>query len=770
MAKGENPIFQGYTPEEQAVVGEVLSSPLSRLILDIELAKEGVRKADYGKGARNISKALSDPYSAERAIERNDEFRDLWIQPVSTFDALLKNGSESTRREWNYYTSSKRRYLDILKNGNFQTKLIATSKPFKEYMRSYGTYHVRGPFFLRVLSALPAIDREGVSVLGSSPQELANLDQQYFWLRDRFKENGSSDDSDDKFQTPQQAKYAEDCRIAFGKFKNITNQLLNIVFDSKDQSEWKQYVVSNFRTLAHITGVYYMPVEDYDPDFQYYRLKNLFDNSSDDVREFLAPYVSHSRLLPLERTQEMDDEILAGNWDRALDYTRYWVNASPSILPFFDVGERQVYDFWSSQFIDGNIENEQLETIPENVYEIYKHVRKEIRPKKYQNVMADFCISEGVSFGKAAVALLEKGIFPTPELARFVQEHGAVAFEELDRLAKETSNGKYDSRNPIQRDLEYTKYVGLIKDDELATYKNFLKIPFDPDLDNLPTLDLNDSMEARAAALEAARVFWIVKERVDAGRSVLVVGNERYGKLFVVDPLKIELDSLGVKTVSSYLRSGTGDKEYDKTFDEETLEYIAHEQPDIIVVDGTSSLGNQERARYSRAMRGFYNWSRVFNAGAEGFDPEDSPEFNPTIPRDEKYWNLRNRVAGLNPTSPYILRFRSAYTTDQVLIGDIPIDIKADKGTPQLIIVNSTTEPKQIKNFPPELSEHKPAYYDDLDTKTSRGKKLLILTEKGLQEADTHPGSLPRYISAVQKAINEAIPEMIMSRASDPDS
>ena len=61
------------------------------------------------------------------------------------------------------------------------------------------------------------------------------------------------------------------------------------------------------------------------------------------------------------------------------------------------------------------------------------------------------------------------------------------------------------------------------------------------------TLSEEDLRETECTALEAARVYWLVKERVDVGRNVLVIANERYGKLFVTDPLAEELASLRVR-------------------------------------------------------------------------------------------------------------------------------------------------------------------------------------------------------------------------------
>lgn len=777
MAREENPIYQGRTPEDQQVLGEFLSSPLSRLVMDIELAKEGVKKTNYGQGSRNISKALANPLSAEHAIERNHEFKELWQQPFDTYGALRIGADESIVSKWKYHGIARRHFLNILAYGDFKTKLLVTSEPFRKYMKAYGIAHeTRGPYFLRVLSNVEKIDQDSISVISSSPQALANLDQQYFWLKSRFNEDKKSEGSDVEFKTPVQIKHSEDCRIAFDKFNEITDHLLDTVFDTKDKSEWKQFVLDNFNVISRLTSIFHMPVEEYDPHEQYDRLKDMFDKSSDEAREFLAPYASFSRHIAPDKAQSMDNEILNGQYDRALAFTKFWAETIPAGSIFFDLKEKQALDYWCNKFVEGQIDSDQLLSIPENVYTIYKEVKHKTKPDKHQKAIADLCKTEGIFIGNSVAQLLQKGIVPTLNLAKFVNENNDDAFEELNRLKKATENGNFERSNKLQMDLEYAKYLDLtsIKTAD-ASYENFSQIPYNSEFGTTPiVLTDTDRMEARAAAIEASRVFWVVKERIDAGRKVLVVGNERYGKNFVVDPITADLEEIGARVASSYIRSADGYKQYIRVFNQETLKYVASEQPDIVVVDGTATptTGN-EKARYSRAMQGFYNWVNIFNEGAsadvetaEKTDEKNSDTDNLKVPQDKKYWSLRNRISALNPESTYDISFVSAYSMESVMLGHIPVDVVTPNDTnPRFIIVNSTIEPSMIKGLPEDLAKHSPAYFDDPENKSPIDKKI-VFTPKGLEEVQGKKVSTGRYIAAAKQEIKKAIPEMMMHRAS----
>ena len=780
-------VFEGYSPEQQTKIQGFLGSPLSRLVIDIEMAKIGVRRIDYGQGRRNISKALGQKDSAFRAIKRNPEFRSLWDPEV--YDDYQKS----------FQSSSMDLYAELLSGDNStELKLLAASEPFKNYIREFQGNVPPGPYFLRVLAALPDIDQVGMSLITNHYQQLAELDEQYFWFAHQLKfsqdGNWASGSEEDIIgylthllgSIPHQIKgdvarvmtYKEACEQALNRFSDISDRIITTAFNTADQSDWRQFVVDNFDVFAALTSLSLAGNVErgYDPYPQYNRLKSLFDQCSESYREFLAPYMIFSTTYGESSiNQEMDEEIIRGDAQRAVDFTTFWLGVKSARPYFYNNTEVEAYEYWSKAYLKGDIDSQKLKLVQPSL--------RCLRPGPFDGTpahnraLAELSKSEAVLVQEGILSsLVEENIFPTAALVDLAVKVGPQRVKtELYRLKEETDNGNFDFENPVQRDLEYAKYLDLEsirQNKEKATYDEFSQIPFDPDFERVPILDQKDRMEARAAALEAARVYWIVKERVDAGRNVLVVGNERYGKLFVVDPLKDELDALGVNIMSSYIRSGRGDKDYEKTFDDETLEHIAQELPDIIVVDGTGTPWKAEnRARYSRAMHGFYNWMRVFNAGAEDFDPEDSSIYNPTIPRDEKYWDLRTKIASLKPASSYKIQFRSAYSPDTIIIGDMPVDVvKPDDSAPQFIIVNSTIEPKQIKDFPNDLKDHKPAYFDDPETKANSGqnKKVLVFTKKGLEEVSGQR-SVGRYVSAVQTAIRQAIPEMIMSKASDPN-
>lgn len=332
------------------------------------------------------------------------------------------------------------------------------------------------------------------------------------------------------------------------------------------------------------------------------------------------------------------------------------------------------------------------------------------------------------------ITLFSIGIFPTDRIFYTLAIGGNDAINQLLALKKETDEGRFDPTNSLQKDLEYGKYLSIVGAYP-SNYQVFLDIPFVETLDTDIRVSEEEQIEVEATALEAARVYWLIKERVKSGRHVAVIGNQRYGKLFVIDPIREDLEDLGIRIESTYVRSGAASSGIvQDIFSEDFLSFINEHSPDIFVIDGTKApLAENKEARFSRAMLAFYDW----------------------------FSKNQSKV-------PYNISFYPFSTGDKVVLGDKLIELQEpDPEKPQVIIVNSTRHPSHVSQLSGRLKNHIPGYFDDYDERVVRSNKMMF-TRSGLEKVAGVSES--RYLGIVQRRIKEAVPAAIMSKESDPNN
>jgi len=324
-----------------------------------------------------------------------------------------------------------------------------------------------------------------------------------------------------------------------------------------------------------------------------------------------------------------------------------------------------------------------------------------------------------------ALQLAARGIFPTQHLVSLLQTQAGQAWVEIEKLLDEIRRGRLDFLNPVQRDLEFINYIkASSKISIIPDYDSFASLRYNDSDSRLPALTANELVEARAAAYEAALFGWFVSDRSSQGRKVLVVGNERYGKLFVIDPLRPFLDKLRVDVTSCYVHSGSGSSEQELNFLKEQIKELSPD--DIIIVDGTDNLMVGRSYRFPRSLATYKDWVTKLS-------------------QDQ----------GREYTVSYYLPKQSK----KIVIGDMQSElyVKPNNHTPQLIIANSVAVQSKFKGFPEEFKEHKPAYFDDPDQKSGT-KKEIVFTPYGIKIWSER--GVADFIKVIQHEISRALPEM----------
>lgn len=330
--------------------------------------------------------------------------------------------------------------------------------------------------------------------------------------------------------------------------------------------------------------------------------------------------------------------------------------------------------------------------------------------------------NEMLEYGPEVATLLDHHIFPTDVLTDFLRKN-PDGLAKLKELQETTATGHFDPQNLPQKHLEFTKYLQIGGDDRRFSLKNFIALDFIES--ETSSLTKTEQIEAEVAALEAAKLYWLVRKQIEAGRKVAVVGNERYGWLFVVEPLRGMLENMGVRV--GKCRVSSGDDALRIPDLPRLADFITSQKPDdIIIVDGTSTPIDQDgKARFPRAMAGFVNW---FAKNTSGF------AISHWLPYKASHITI-GHFADFE-ISPVLL------TTDH----------------PQLILANPT-HPQNSPLLPPELRNHQPAYFDDPDGKAANRAKIAF-TPFGLRKlySDKTEETL---VTAVQQYMGLVLEEMI---------
>ena len=129
-------------------------------------------------------------------------------------------------------------------------------------------------------------------------------------------------------------------------------------------------------------------------------------------------------------------------------------------------------------------------------------------------------------------------------------------------------------------------------------------------------------MEIKRVAYEAVGFLQFLRDfRSKTSRPVVAVGNDRYGRQWVVEPLEDYLKDdfivrydrvpshksmrLSVRNrLPGYVRLG---------FPREFVKDISEHMPHIVIVDSRSVRGRDAAMRFSRASRDYVNWLATFN-------------------------------------------------------------------------------------------------------------------------------------------------------------
>ena len=387
------------------------------------------------------------------------------------------------------------------------------------------------------------------------------------------------------------------------------------------------------------------------------------------------------------------------------------------------------------------------------------------------------------------------GTILTPPLINFLSNDSDFdsLLSELDRYRADTRNGQFDINNILQRDLEFrrfayeytcvlepltyqlqNRYPPPKSNEELYQLFNQLeKLP--PVATNKPHLSEQHLAEVGRTAYEASGFLKFLKGfRGRTSRHIVVVGNDRYGRQWVVEPIEAYLKE-GFTLRYDRVRSGTSTRlSVPPAFPRDFVKEISEQMFHIVIVDASHAPPSNDVMQLSRGLRGYAHWFAVFNdLRAEGnlarYQDESSlpAEHFPELMKWHDYVARREQLrAWVSPGKTYRVITWAPELKDTVILGDMQVkrypavshqEIGGD--LPLVILANPIVYRTEGDDLPDALRGTTPRHFDDPEAHAADSIVFGFGTH-GL-ETRLEGMSTEQFVQTVQGYIKEEIDKLL---------
>ena len=387
------------------------------------------------------------------------------------------------------------------------------------------------------------------------------------------------------------------------------------------------------------------------------------------------------------------------------------------------------------------------------------------------------------------------GTILTPPLIDFLSKGSDfdTLLSELDRYRADTRNGQFDINNILQRDLEFRRFAyEYTRVLEPLTYQ--LQNRYPPpksneelyrlfnQLEELPPVAADEShlseqhlAEVGRTAYEATIFLKFLRGfRARTSRHIVVVGNDRYGRQWVVEPIEAYLKE-GFTLRYDRVRSGTSTRlSVPAAFPREFVKEISEQMPHIVIVDASHAPPSNDVMQLSRGLRGYAHWFAVFNdLRAEGnftrYQDESSlpAEHFPELMKWYDYVTRREQLQEwVSPGQTYRVTTWAPELKDVVILGDMqvkrypaisPEEMEGD--FPMVILANPIVYRTEGDDLPSALRGTTPRHFDDPEAHATDsivfgfGSHGLETRLKGM--------STEQFVQTAQRHIKEEIDRLL---------
>ena len=395
------------------------------------------------------------------------------------------------------------------------------------------------------------------------------------------------------------------------------------------------------------------------------------------------------------------------------------------------------------------------------------------------------------------------GVTLTPLLKDFLAKPGDLEekLAELERLRANTRMGRFDLSNEIERDLEYHRYNWAyheVLEPEWdpyadAPYEDFVKLPvLEPQEHKELVLDGQNLIEARRVAYEAFTLLgFLIKFREGTTRPILIIGNDRYGRQWGIEPLEEYLkDDFTIvyprvpshrstrltvpnMILSTGVRAGP---------DRGTIRRLSTEMPHVIVVDARNVGHGKDRLmmRMSRGARDYANWFIAFNDLRAGGDVS---KYECKMPHGSYHFSELKRWFGfvemqrkarpwVEPGETYSMTMWAPEITEETVLGDFKVstrEVEFGSEEPQVVLANPLIY--RLDEDDPDIHENlrgnRPYYFDGPERHVNH-EVIFGFGDHGI-ESRVIGNTSDELVEAVQEFMRQEVARLLVEERGDCD-
>ncbi len=381
------------------------------------------------------------------------------------------------------------------------------------------------------------------------------------------------------------------------------------------------------------------------------------------------------------------------------------------------------------------------------------------------------------------------GVTLTPLLTDYLAkaEDFDAALVKLDHLRDRTLSAAFDWNDPVQRDLEFKRFVSeqnnLTAPESLdEMYRLFSELKELPSPEE-PTYELTERelLEVKRTAYEAVVFLQFLRRfRAQTDRPIVVVGNYRYGRHWVVEPLEEYLENgFAVRyyrvpshhsmrlTVPHYL-----ERQIISGFPPEFVKELEADTPHVVIVDVSSPNRTEGVSKFSRALRDYVNWFLVFNdvraQGDESKYEQDGSMPSGHVPALKRWYHAvlvrRQLQEWVSPGPTYKVAHWAPQLKETVQMGDARVPSRqADlsDAKPLVVVANPAIYGRDGEDMPDVLRRTEPYYFNDPE-KHVADNVALGYGDYGVETRVVGP-TTDQFIAAVQRHIRIEVASLIAS-------
>ena len=387
-----------------------------------------------------------------------------------------------------------------------------------------------------------------------------------------------------------------------------------------------------------------------------------------------------------------------------------------------------------------------------------------------------------------------EGVMFTPVVTRYLAEHSDfdAALAEFDRLRAETLKGQFRLDNELQRDLEFLRFAHLNAnlnggrrggDEQYATFKALPVLP--PPREGIVELSEEHLAQAKRYGYQAACFLQFLRHfKSNTSRSIVVVGNDRYGRQWVVEPLQdylkddFTLRYDRVRSHSSFRLRVPHEVESKARagFPQDFVRELNETMPHVVVVDARNPVRGPGMMKMSRGARDYVNWFMVFNdIRAEG----DISKYvhDGAVPHlsELRKWYEFDVVRRLikpwvKPGSTYKITHWAPELKAYVMLGDFAMRAAYPNPTddkPQVVISNADIYRTEGDDIYETLRGTQPYYFDGPE-KYVKETVEFGFGEYGLETRVKGP-TTDEFVARVQQEITAEVGRLLQGNALPAD-